>query len=185
MLFSNSILSHRLEAWPGAHRFSRHFAAVDPRGCLLTAGSASQTPGIRDCIFVYLVFYCEYIQCSYPERSPDSPPGDASNNYQRRIPLQPPKCPPLKTLSSRPCRSTARKFANHHQVGIETTLTHDHSCDVPDALRKLKITHGGFLSGLTMWSPQRQDGNTKIVGPAYTVKYAPLDDPAPRLPRTV
>jgi hypothetical protein len=33
-----------------------------------------------------------------------------------------------------------------------------------------------------MWSPQRQDGTTKIVGPAYTVKYAPLDDPAPKHP---
>jgi hypothetical protein len=32
-----------------------------------------------------------------------------------------------------------------------------------------------------MWSPQRQDGDTKIVGPAYTVKYALLDDPAPKM----
>lgn len=45
------------------------------------------------------------------------------------------------------------------------------SCDVADALLKLKVPHGGFLAGLTMWSPKRQDGPTKIVGPAYTVKY--------------
>lgn len=45
------------------------------------------------------------------------------------------------------------------------------SCDVADALTKLKVPHGGFLAGLTMWSPKRQDGPTKIVGPAYTVKY--------------
>lgn len=45
------------------------------------------------------------------------------------------------------------------------------SCDVADALLKLKVPHGGFLADLTMWSPQRQDGPTKIVGPAYTVKY--------------
>jgi len=45
------------------------------------------------------------------------------------------------------------------------------SCDVSDALLKLKIPHGGFLAGLTLWSPKRQEGPTKIVGPAYTVKY--------------
>ncbi|KAJ5605693.1 ribonuclease e inhibitor rraa dimethylmenaquinone methyltransferase protein [Penicillium lagena] len=56
------------------------------------------------------------------------------------------------------------------------------TCDVSDALCKLKFRHGGFLSGLTLWSPQRQEGATKIVGPAYTVKYAPLDDPAPKHP---
>ncbi|KAI1408199.1 RraA-like protein [Hypoxylon sp. FL1857] len=56
------------------------------------------------------------------------------------------------------------------------------TCDVSDALCKLKYRNGGFLSGLTMWSPQRQDGPTKIVGPAYTVKYVPLHDPAPKYP---
>lgn len=55
------------------------------------------------------------------------------------------------------------------------------SCDVADALIKLKYRNGGFLSGLTMWSPQRQDGDTKMVGPAYTVQYVPVDDPAPKL----
>ncbi|KAI1870713.1 uncharacterized protein JN550_004859 [Neoarthrinium moseri] len=55
------------------------------------------------------------------------------------------------------------------------------TCDVSDALIKLKYRNGGFLSGLTMWSPQRQDGETKIVGPAYTVKYVALSDPAPKL----
>ncbi|KAB5550026.1 ribonuclease E inhibitor RraA/Dimethylmenaquinone methyltransferase [Coniochaeta sp. 2T2.1] len=54
------------------------------------------------------------------------------------------------------------------------------TCDVSDALCKLKFPNGGFLSGLTMWSPQRQDGPTKIVGPAYTVKYQPKDDPVPK-----
>lgn len=33
-----------------------------------------------------------------------------------------------------------------------------------------------------MWSPQRQDGPTKIVGPAYTVQYAPKDDERPKWP---
>jgi hypothetical protein len=34
---------------------------------------------------------------------------------------------------------------------------------------------------LTMWSPERQTGPTKIVGPAYTVKYVPVADAAPKL----
>ncbi|CZR69967.1 related to dlpA protein [Phialocephala subalpina] len=50
------------------------------------------------------------------------------------------------------------------------------TCDVSDALLKLKYPHGGFLSNLILWSPQRQTGNTKIIGPAYTVKYVPLSD---------
>ena len=59
---------------------------------------------------------------------------------------------------------------------------HAHRCDVADALVKLKIHNGGFLPGITLWSPQRQDGPTKIVGPAYTVQYAPKDDERPKWP---
>ncbi|KAK4144402.1 ribonuclease E inhibitor RraA/Dimethylmenaquinone methyltransferase [Dichotomopilus funicola] len=56
------------------------------------------------------------------------------------------------------------------------------TCDVADALVKLKISHGGFLPGITMWSPQRQDGTTKMIGPAYTVQYAPKEDERPKWP---
>ncbi|EFX00078.1 ribonuclease e inhibitor rraa/dimethylmenaquinone methyltransferase [Grosmannia clavigera kw1407] len=56
------------------------------------------------------------------------------------------------------------------------------TCDVSDALLKLKVPHGGFLAGITMYSPERQTGATKIVGPAYTVKYALLSDPAAKHP---
>ena len=56
------------------------------------------------------------------------------------------------------------------------------SCDVSDALVKLKVHNGGFIPGITLWSPQRQDGPTKIVGPAYTVQYAPMDDERPKWP---
>jgi hypothetical protein len=55
-------------------------------------------------------------------------------------------------------------------------------CDVSDALLKLKHPHGGFLSNITLWSPQRQEGSTKVVGPAYTVKYVlNTDVNAPKL----
>lgn len=53
------------------------------------------------------------------------------------------------------------------------------TCDVSNALVKLKHPTGGFLPGLTLWSPERQAGDTRIVGPAYTVRYAALSDPAP------
>ncbi|KAI0476486.1 RraA-like protein [Xylariaceae sp. FL0804] len=65
---------------------------------------------------------------------------------------------------------------------VVVALQHFTTCDVSDALCKLKHRGGGFLPGLSMWSPRRQDGPTKIVGPAYTVQYVPLDDPAPKHP---
>lgn len=58
------------------------------------------------------------------------------------------------------------------------------SCDVSDALCKImnkKSPNGGFLAGLTMYSPERQAGETKIVGPAYTVRYQRNEDPEPKL----
>ncbi|KAI0862954.1 RraA-like protein [Xylaria cubensis] len=81
-------------------------------------------------------------------------------------------------------RLISRQFTGmaDSQDPIVRALYNYTTCDVSDALCKLKYRNGGFLSGLTMWSPQRQDGPTKIVGPAYTVKYVPLNDPAPKHP---
>ncbi|KIN05084.1 hypothetical protein OIDMADRAFT_50907 [Oidiodendron maius Zn] len=53
------------------------------------------------------------------------------------------------------------------------------TCDISDALLALRYPNGGFLSNITMWSPLRQDGNTKIVGPAYTVQYVPKETHSP------
>lgn len=46
------------------------------------------------------------------------------------------------------------------------------SCDIGDALVKLQYPHGGFLDGITMWSPVRQGhgGDHKVIGAAVTVK---------------
>lgn len=44
------------------------------------------------------------------------------------------------------------------------------SCEVADALIKLKVPHGGFLAGLDMFSPTHLAGNTSVCGPAFTVK---------------
>ena len=53
---------------------------------------------------------------------------------------------------------------------------------VSDALSKLGHAHGGFLEGLVMRSPEYQAGPTKIVGPVFTVKFAPKTDAtAPKL----
>lgn len=55
------------------------------------------------------------------------------------------------------------------------------SCDCSDALAKLKHRNGGCLADLVMYSPRRQEGDTKIIGPAYTVEYALIDDPRPKV----
>ncbi|OJI83505.1 hypothetical protein ASPTUDRAFT_65763 [Aspergillus tubingensis CBS 134.48] len=56
------------------------------------------------------------------------------------------------------------------------------ACDVADGLSKLKHPQGGFLEGLTLYSPDYQAGETKIVGQAFMVKFVPKDDEAaPRL----
>ncbi|KAI0147550.1 ribonuclease E inhibitor RraA/Dimethylmenaquinone methyltransferase [Xylariaceae sp. FL1272] len=66
------------------------------------------------------------------------------------------------------------------QDPIVTALQNYTTCDVSDALCKLNYKNGGFLSGLTMWSPLRQSGSTKIVGKAYTVLwYVPAEASRP------
>ena len=45
------------------------------------------------------------------------------------------------------------------------------TCDISDALLKLGIPTGGFLPGLSLWSPHRQEGPTRVAGQAYTVKF--------------
>ncbi|QGI71104.1 hypothetical protein CEK26_003441 [Fusarium fujikuroi] len=45
------------------------------------------------------------------------------------------------------------------------------TCDVSDALLKVGVPHGGFLPNLSMRSPLRQEGDRKLIGPAYTVKF--------------
>jgi hypothetical protein len=57
----------------------------------------------------------------------------------------------------------------NHQIYKFLTL---YSCDISDALLNLKHPHGGFLPGLASWSPQQQEGPAKLIGPAYTVKFA-------------
>jgi regulator of RNase E activity RraA len=41
---------------------------------------------------------------------------------------------------------------------------------------RLKVPHGGYLSGLKMYSPQYMSGPSKIFGPAYTVRMVPAAD---------
>ncbi|KAJ9263864.1 hypothetical protein DTO212C5_7396 [Paecilomyces variotii] len=50
------------------------------------------------------------------------------------------------------------------------------SCDVGDALLRLKVPHGGYLSGLKMYSPEYMSGSSKIFGPAYTVRMVHASD---------
>jgi hypothetical protein len=52
-----------------------------------------------------------------------------------------------------------------------TALSTYSTCDISDAMLKLGIPTGGFLPGLSLWSPHRQEGPTRVAGPAYTVKF--------------
>ena len=62
------------------------------------------------------------------------------------------------------------------------SLSADNLSQVADALLKLKHPHGGNLADILMYSPDWLDGSTKIVGPAYTVKFVRnnhANDPKP------
>ncbi|KAK9479729.1 ribonuclease E inhibitor RraA/Dimethylmenaquinone methyltransferase [Lipomyces japonicus] len=50
------------------------------------------------------------------------------------------------------------------------------SCDVGDALVKLQYPFGGFLDGISMFSPERQAGEAKIFGELITVKMVDASD---------
>ncbi|KAG0050781.1 hypothetical protein BGZ83_004442 [Gryganskiella cystojenkinii] len=50
------------------------------------------------------------------------------------------------------------------------------SCDVADALLVLGVANAGYIPDLHLWSPQYKAGNTRIFGPAYTVKMVPASD---------
>ena len=52
-----------------------------------------------------------------------------------------------------------------------TVLSAYSTCEISDALLKLGIPTGGFLPGLSLWSPHRQEGPTRLAGQAYTVKF--------------
>lgn len=68
----------------------------------------------------------------------------------------------------------------------ESTKTGGHTLNIQnyffyqisDGLRKLGHTNGGFLEGLELYSPEFQRGKSRLVGPAFTVKFAPISDSA-------
>ncbi|KAH7126636.1 ribonuclease E inhibitor RraA/Dimethylmenaquinone methyltransferase [Dendryphion nanum] len=50
------------------------------------------------------------------------------------------------------------------------------TCDIGDALVRLNVRHGGYLSGLKMYSPGKEASTSKIFGPAYTIRMVPASD---------
>ncbi|KAH3669526.1 hypothetical protein WICMUC_004948 [Wickerhamomyces mucosus] len=65
---------------------------------------------------------------------------------------------------------------------IIQTLTEYTPCDVSDALQKVhSLKDGGNFPNLTRYSESFPSKTT--VGPAYTVLFAPLDDPRPKVPQ--
>ncbi len=53
-------------------------------------------------------------------------------------------------------------------------------CDVSDSLAKQGLKNGGFFPNLTQYSSSSQSSaDGSVVGTAYTVLFAPIDDPRP------
>ncbi|KAI8096458.1 RraA-like protein [Halteromyces radiatus] len=56
------------------------------------------------------------------------------------------------------------------------------TCEIADALLKLgQRPWGGYIPDIDMWSPNHCSGDTRIIGPAFTVKFVKKeDDSAPK-----
>lgn len=54
-------------------------------------------------------------------------------------------------------------------------------CDVADSLVKHGIAHGGYIPHLVQYSKDPDPRAGSVSGRAYTVEYAPLNDPRPAL----
>lgn len=63
---------------------------------------------------------------------------------------------------------------------ISAQLAEYTPCDVADALVKYGVPHGGYIPHLVQYSkPADAAAASSVAGRAYTVEYAPLDDPRP------
>ncbi|KAI8384870.1 RraA-like protein [Radiomyces spectabilis] len=51
------------------------------------------------------------------------------------------------------------------------------TCEIADAMMKLgQRPWGGYIPDIDMWSPKYCEGETRIIGPAFTVKMVEKDD---------
>ena len=67
---------------------------------------------------------------------------------------------------------------------IRTTsqLVEFSTCEISDALIKLKLPHGGYIPDIYMLSPSASESSLRICGPAYTVRMVlGSDTAAPKL----
>ncbi|ODV60328.1 bifunctional 4-hydroxy-4-methyl-2-oxoglutarate aldolase/oxaloacetate decarboxylase [Ascoidea rubescens DSM 1968] len=72
----------------------------------------------------------------------------------------------------------SQKFSLQESQKIIDFLSNYTPCDVSDALVKYGVKNGGYFPNLVQRSPTETNRKT-VVGLAYTVLYAPLDDPRP------
>ncbi|KXN90989.1 hypothetical protein AN958_03056 [Leucoagaricus sp. SymC.cos] len=65
---------------------------------------------------------------------------------------------------------------------IISQLLHFSTCEISDALIKLKLPHGGYIPDINMLSPSSSESSVRICGPAYTVRLVSgSDTTSPRL----
>lgn len=50
------------------------------------------------------------------------------------------------------------------------------TCEISDALIKLKLPHGGYIPDIHMLSPSASGSDVRICGPAYTVRMVSASD---------
>ena len=74
---------------------------------------------------------------------------------------------------------SVRKMATSVERNIIKTLSGFSTCELSDALVKLKVPSGGHLPDIyriTTPSPSGEDGSSTLCGPAYTVKMVLSSD---------
>ncbi|KAK0530739.1 hypothetical protein OC834_003206 [Tilletia horrida] len=90
-----------------------------------------------------------------------------------------PKPAPKETSQPKPKPTPASDAADEPET-IFTRIREFSTCEVSDALIKLKVPHGGHVPGIDIFSPEHIDGETRVCGPAFTVKK---DKDAPKPPK--
>ncbi|KAK0546614.1 hypothetical protein OC845_004512 [Tilletia horrida] len=84
--------------------------------------------------------------------------------------------PKEESRQTKPSSSSSGKAKATEPESIFTKLREFSTCEVSDALIKLKVPHGGHIPGIDIFSPEHINGETRVCGPAFTVKMVNQKD---------
>ncbi|CAD6890642.1 unnamed protein product, partial [Tilletia caries] len=121
-----------------------------------------------------------------PDLSGSGPSSTASpSNAEppRPAPAQKPEPPKPAPKQPQPTPKAQPKASEEPET-IFTRIRKFSTCEVADALIKLKLPHGGHIPGIDIFSPEHINGETRVCGPAFTVKMvSSKDKDAPKPPK--